>query len=152
MLLGEREKRQAAEKELEALKAEAKKRAEAEMSELQKAQARIKELEPRAQKADAYETRHKAQLAAALQSLDPQAKERLAPVLTSISDPLDALVAVDVFKSQSSTPTAPPLGPQTERRPPAPPPAGAPKTYREYEQLNDEGRRKYRDIAHTLPE
>lgn len=87
---------QTAERELELLKAEAKKKAEAEMSELQKAQAELTELKPRAESAKRYEASLKARLEQTLAGMPKERRELIQGRLEALP-PDAALDLVEAF-------------------------------------------------------
>lgn len=146
----ERAKRQQIEQRLAAFEAEAKKRQDAELTETQRLQKRLSELEP----AEAWKQSTSEKLArrrdAALEQLDPAARKRLKPILEKVPDPVDALELIETFAA--SLPTENPKAPPAERGAPAAPPPGAPKTFTEWQALPDAERRKWRDLAHSLPD
>lgn len=146
----ERAKRQQIEQRLAAFEAEAKKRQDAELTETQRLQKRLAELEPvEAWRQSTVEKLSKRR-DAALEQLDAGARKRLKPLLEKMTDPADALELIETFAA--SLPTESPKAPHVERGAPAAPPPGAPKTFTEWQQLPDAERRKWRDHAHTLPD
>jgi hypothetical protein len=146
----ERQKRQQIEQRLAQFESDAKKRADSELTESQRLAKRVGELEPlHAWKQSAVE-RLTQRRDAALEQLAPEARKRLKPLLEKFADPLDQLDALETFAA--SLPTESPKAPPTERGAPAAPPAGAPKTFTEWQRLPDAERRKWRDLAQTLPD
>jgi hypothetical protein len=146
----ERAKRQQIEQRLAQFEADAKKRADSEMSETQRLAKRVGELEPLSAWKQSAVERLTQRRDAALEQLAPEARKRLKPLLEKFADPLDQLDALETFAA--SLPTDTPKAPQTERGAPPAVPAGAPKTFTEWQRLPDAERRKWRDHAHTLPD
>jgi hypothetical protein len=146
----ERAKRQQIEQRLAQFEADAKKRADSELTEAQRLAKRVSELEP----LDAWRQTAVERLTKrrdmALEQLAPETRKRLQPLIEKHADPLDALDLIETFVA--SLPSDTPKAPATERGAPPAAPAGAPKTFTEWQRLPDAERRKWRDLAHTLPE
>lgn len=146
----ERAKRQQIEQRLAQFEADAKKRADSELSEAQRLAKRVGELEPLDAWKQAAVERLTKRRDAALEQLNPETRKRLQPLIEKHADPLDALDLIETFVA--SLPSDTPKAPATERGAPPSPPAGAPKTFTEWQKLSDAERRKWRDLAQSLPD
>lgn len=141
-LLKERKARQEFEAKLKELESR-------DQTELQKAQARLRELEPYKEKAEKALERAKARLDAALKKVPKEAREKLEGTLGKLDpdDALDLLESLDLVKPPSQTP---PVDRGTPNRNKAP--DGAPKTFAEWKAMPAEERHKWRNYAASLPD
>lgn len=148
-LLKEREARQALSKELATYRTELQKRDAEKLTKEEQLSARLREFETRASQAERMEKYLSERRDASLQKLPKDIRERLAPKLADV--PAD--LALEIIEAAGLAPKKVEPTPEVERGSPARPDRpGAPKTFREYEALPVEERRKWRDIAHSLPD
>lgn len=141
-LVKERKARQAMETKLKELETR-------DQTELQKAQALVKELEPFKARFEKSHEKAKTRLEGMVKKLPKESREKISASLEKLEpdDAIDLIESLDLLKQPpEKTP------PVTRSTPQRTIPDGAPKTYGEWKKLPDEERRKYRDIADQLPE